>query len=109
MAIAYDFDGTLADGNMQEAQFLPNIGMKPKDFWKEVNQLAKENQGDNVLIYMSRMLRKADAAEVPVRREDFKKLGQTVKLFKGVESWFQRINLYGKSKEIGRASCRERV
>jgi len=68
MAIAYDFDGTLADGNMQEAQFLPDIGMKPKDFWKEVNQLAKENQGDNVLIYMSRMLRKADAAAFfPVR------------------------------------------
>ncbi|WP_295947711.1 HAD family hydrolase [uncultured Bartonella sp.] len=100
MAIAYDFDGTLADGNMQEAQFLPNIGMKPKDFWEEVNQLAKENQGDNVLIYMSRMLRKAEAAEVPVRCEDFKKLGEAVKLFNGVESWFQRINIYGKSKGV---------
>ena len=27
LAIAYDFDGTLADGNMQEHQFLPDIGV----------------------------------------------------------------------------------
>ena len=38
MAIAYDFDGTLADGNMQEHQFLPDIGMEPKEFWNEVKQ-----------------------------------------------------------------------
>ena len=100
MAIAYDFDGTLADGNMQEAQFLPNIGMKPKDFWEEVNQLAKKNQADNVLIYMTQMLRKADEAGISVQRKDFKKFGKTVKLFKGVESWFQRINVYGKSKGV---------
>jgi hypothetical protein len=29
MAIACDFDGTLAPGNMQEHQFLPDIGMTP--------------------------------------------------------------------------------
>ena len=32
MAIAYDFDGTLAPGNAQEPQFIPDVGMKPKDF-----------------------------------------------------------------------------
>ena len=32
MGIAYDFDGTLAPGNMQEHQFLPDIGMKPTQF-----------------------------------------------------------------------------
>jgi len=35
MTIAYDFDGTLADGNMQEHQFLPDIGMRPTEFWAE--------------------------------------------------------------------------
>ena len=34
MAIVYDFDGTLAPGNMQEHQFLPDIGMKPKNSGK---------------------------------------------------------------------------
>ena len=33
MAIIYDFDGTLAPGNMQERQFIPNIGMTAADFW----------------------------------------------------------------------------
>lgn len=97
MAIAYDFDGTLADGNMQEHQFLPEIGMKPKAFWAEVRQLTKEHQADEVLVYMNLMLRKAAASGVPVRREDFKARGKTIKLFDGVEEWFDRITEYGRA------------
>jgi phosphoserine phosphatase len=100
MAIAYDFDGTLADGNMQEHQFLPDIGMKPKAFWEEVKLLTKEHQADEVLVYMNLMLKKAAAASVPVGREDFKARGQTITLFEGVEGWFDRITAYGKSKGV---------
>ena len=100
MAIAYDFDGTLADGNMQEHQFLPDIGMKPKDFWDDVKQLTKEHQADEVLVYMNLMLRKAAEAKVPVRRGDFKARGKTIQLFKGVEDWFDRISNYGKEKHV---------
>lgn len=32
MAIAYDFDGTLANGNMQEHQFLPDIKRNQRNF-----------------------------------------------------------------------------
>ncbi len=32
IAIAYDFDGTLAPGNMQEHDFLPSLGIKPAQF-----------------------------------------------------------------------------
>ena len=42
-AIAYDFDGTLAPGNMQEYDFVPAIGMKSKRFWKEVRELTKKH------------------------------------------------------------------
>ena len=45
MAIAYDFDGTLAPGNMQERQFLPDIGVKPSEFWAEVTALTKVTSG----------------------------------------------------------------
>jgi len=31
LAIVYDFDGTLAPGNMQERDFIPAIGMKTKN------------------------------------------------------------------------------
>lgn len=100
MAIAYDFDGTLANDNMQEHQFLPDIGMTPTKFWAEVKRLTKMHQADEVLVYMNLMLRKAAEANVPVRREDFKARGQTIKLFKGVEEWFDRIIQFGKDKGV---------
>lgn len=100
LTIAYDFDGTLADGNMQEHQFLPDIGMTPKAFWTEVKKITKEHQADEVLVYMNLMLKKAAAADVPVRRDDFKTRGATIKLFDGVEEWFDRIDAYGKAHKV---------
>jgi phosphoserine phosphatase len=100
MAIAYDFDGTLAPGNMQEHQFLPDIGMKPAAFWGEVKRLAKEHQADEVLVYMNLMLKKANASSTPVRKEDFKARGQSITLFDGVTDWFDRIDAYAKSKSV---------
>ena len=100
MAIAYDFDGTLAPGNMQEHQFLPDIGMTPADFWKEVQETAKRHQADEVLVYMNLMLRKASAHSVPVRREDFKGRGRSIRLFDGVIEWFTRISAYAGSKDV---------
>lgn len=100
MAIAYDFDGTLAPGNMQEHQFLPDIGMTPKQFWAEVKSLAHQHQADEVLIYMNLMLKKANASNVPVRKEDFKARGRSMTLFDGVTEWFDRIDSYAKSKAV---------
>ena len=42
IAIAYDFDGTLAPGNMQEHSFIPNLKINKDAFWKEANEKAKE-------------------------------------------------------------------
>jgi len=100
MAIAYDFDGTLAPGNMQEHQFLPDIGMTPAAFWKEVNEIAKQHQADEVLVYMNHMLRKARERDVPVRRDDFKSRGKSIQLFEGVADWFTRMTAYAKSKGV---------
>ena len=97
-AIAYDFDGTLAPGNMQEYDFVPAIGMTGKTFWKQVNRLTREHKADNILAYMMHMLDKAQAAEVPVRKENFVNFGRSVSLFEGVDDWFDRINAYGKEQ-----------
>ena len=94
MAIAYDFDGSLAPGNMQEHQFLPKIGVAPQDFWEEVDHKARANQADPVLVYMNMMLRKAQEASVPVRRKDFRKHGKNIDLFPGVRKWFDRMTSY---------------
>jgi phosphoserine phosphatase len=96
VAICYDFDGTLAPGNMQERQFIPNIGMNKRSFWDEVTSRAKLHEGDNILIYMGLMLEKARAAHVSVRKKDFENYGKKLDLFKGVTEWFDRINEYGR-------------
>lgn len=95
VALAYDFDGTLAPGNMQEHSFIPDIGMKPDAFWKESDLLAKEHKADSVLTYMNLMLKKAKGANKPVRKSDFKNHGKSIKLFEGIDKWFERINQYG--------------
>lgn len=99
-AIAYDFDGTLAPGNMQEFDFVPTIGMTKRAFWREVSELAKEHDADSILIYIKHMLDKARAAHVPVHKKDFIDFGRAVTLFEGVESWFDRINAYGKERGL---------
>lgn len=99
-AIAYDFDGTLAPGNIQEYDFVPAIGMTKKVFWKDVEDLAKKNNADNILMYMMHMLDKANAVEVSVHKEDFVKYGRSVKLFEGVIDWFDRIKRYGKERDV---------
>jgi hypothetical protein len=99
VAIAYDFDGTLSPGNMQEHSFLPNIGVKAHRFWILVERLSKEHEADSVLTYMNLMLEKAKEAKVPVRRQDFEDYGTSIKLFAGVDKWFGYINSYGK--ELG--------
>ena len=97
LAIAYDFDGTLAPGNMQEHDFIPKIGMTKRAFWKEVGALSKSNEADNILVYMKLMLERAQAAHVPVRKSDFESFGATLELFSGVLGWFDRINAYGRA------------
>ena len=41
IALIYDFDGTLAPGNMQEYDFIPAVGKSNKEFWTEANTLAE--------------------------------------------------------------------
>ena len=97
IALMYDFDKTLCTKDMQEYTFIPNVGMTAKEFWTEANRLAGEKKMDAVLAYMHVMLERAHAAHIPIRREDFVKMGKDLELFPGVERWFERVNSYGKA------------
>lgn len=101
LAICYDFDGTLSPGYMQNYDFIPKLGMKTGEFWAEVKKLTRDQHGDEILIYMGHMLRKADANAVSVKREAIEKFGESIELFEGIEGWFSRVNEYGRSKEVG--------
>ena len=81
VAFAYDFDGTLSPGNMQEHSFLPKLGMDPKAFWAKVSADAKRAEGDNILMYMQLMLEQARAARESVTRQRFREHGRAVRCF----------------------------
>ena len=98
IALIYDFDGTLAAGNMQEYNFIPAIGKSNKEFWSEANDLAEEQDADQILTYMALMIREAQAKGISLRREAFQECGRDVKLYPGVAEWFDRINAYGAER-----------
>jgi phosphoserine phosphatase len=100
VAIAYDFDGTLAPGNMQEHVFLPKLGLDARAFWERSNALATEQQGDRILAYMHRMLVEAAREDIPVRRADWAAHGAGITLFPGVETWFDRVNEAGAARGL---------
>lgn len=100
IALIYDFDGTLSAGNMQEYNFIPAVGKSNKEFWSEANSLAEEQDADQILTYMALMIRAAQAKGISLRREAFQESGRAVKLYPGVEEWFDRINRYGAERGI---------
>ena len=100
VALIYDFDGTLAPGNMQEYDFIPAVGKSNKEFWHEANSLAEEQDGDAVLAYMARMIQEAQSKGLSLRREAFQESGRTVRYYKGVEGWFARMNAYAAEKGL---------
>ncbi len=101
VAIAYDFDGTLAKGNIQENSFLPEIGISKKTFWKEVKRISEAYEMDEILAYMYLLLEKAKAGNaVRIDKENLKKHGKNVQYFNGVEEYFDRINEYARHNRI---------
>ena len=96
-ALIYDFDGTLARGNMQEVSFIPSIGMTPKQFWDSVYTETQKADGDGILMYMQMMLAAAQRVGQPVTKQALRDHGQDVALFEGLRdmSWFERMDAFG--------------
>ncbi len=100
MAIVYDFDGTLAPGNMQEQSFLPAVKTDGPKFWTNAKARAKEHDMDEILAYMELMLERSKSTNTPSSRTTFREYGKTIIYFPGVEQWFDRINEYAKSLKV---------
>lgn len=90
---AYDFDGTLAPGNMQEHAFIPDeLGMEHAEFWAQATRLARAQRGDGILAYMHLMLAKAREKGLELSLESWRRRGANLRLFPGVMDWFVRQN-----------------
>lgn len=97
VALVYDFDGTLAPGYMQAPSFLPTVGENPDEFWRATKAYAKQHDMDEILAYMELMLERSEKTQTPSTRSAFKKYGERITFFPGVETWFTRINSHAKS------------
>jgi hypothetical protein len=84
-AIVYDFDGTLARGNLQECSFIPRMNLSREEFWGEVKRRTKNEDADEILVYMHLMLEKAREAGQVVSKQMLKDHGRSAKLFSGLE------------------------
>ena len=96
VALVYDFDGTLAPGNMQEFGFVQAVGKDPEVFWNKTAELSVSNDASAILCYMYLMLQEAKTNGLSLKREAFRKFGAQIELFRGVAGWFDLINSYGK-------------
>ena len=97
IAILYDFDKTLCTTDMQEYDFIHNLGLTPSQFWSEAGEITKQHGVDKILAYMFLMIKKCKEKGIPLTEEYLNKCGENVVLYKGVQTWFERINEYGES------------
>lgn len=100
LAICYDFDKTLSPDDMQTFTLIPSLGMDKESFWKESNELAEKNKMDYNLAWMRLLFVKSIANRVSIRKEYFTTAGKDVPLYKGVVTWFERVNRYGEQQGV---------
>lgn len=100
LAICYDFDKTLSPDDMQAQGYIQSVydGDIPS-FWKESNEMAEANEMDSNLAYMYKMVRKA-RGRIVLTKKSLQEYGAAVKLFPGVEEWFERIRTYGEEHGV---------
>ena len=99
LAICYDFDKTLTPDDMQAQGYIQSVNYDVAEFWKESNGLAKANDMDKNLAYMLKMKEEAEG-RIVFSREKLREYGSKIKLFPGVEGWFDRTKQLGKSVGI---------
>lgn len=94
VAIMYDFDKTLSPKDMQEYGFISELGMESEEFWEKSKMNMLNHNMDQILAYMLTILQEAEG-RMPLTKTVFNELGRDVKLFSGLDTWFDRINRYG--------------
>ena len=100
IGILYDFDKTLCTTDMQEYTFIKNLEVSSNDFWGETAHISKTYEVEKILAYMFVMIKKCKEKGIPLTQEYLKECGENVVLFKGVETWFDRINAFGESMGV---------
>jgi 2-hydroxy-3-keto-5-methylthiopentenyl-1-phosphate phosphatase len=99
LAICYDFDHTLTPDDMQAQGYIQSVGYDVAEFWAETDDLARTHGMDSNLAYMFKMVQEAEGNLV-LNRKALMDYGAKVRLFPGVESWFERLREYGRDHGV---------
>lgn len=97
IALVYDFDKTLCTKDMQEYSLIPALGYENAgEFWNEVTELSVRHKMDSISAYLYLLQKKFADQNEPLRKEAFLGLGKDIVLYPGVDTWFRRIDDYGR-------------
>lgn len=99
LAICYDFDKTLTPDDMQAQGYIQSVGYDVQGFWDKTNEMARQQDVDSNLAYMYMMMKEAEGNFV-FNRKALNEYGSKVKLYPGVDTWFERIKQYGVEKGV---------
>lgn len=97
IALMYDFDKTLCTEDMQNYEFIPILGLTPKEFWGLTNEVSTKYKMDKILAYMYVMKEECAKRGIKLTKNYLNSLGKSIKYFNGVSTWFERINKFGAS------------
>ena len=65
IGILYDFDKTLCTTDMQEYDFIKNLGMTSEEFWGEAAGITDAHEVEKILAYMFIMIKKCRDFSAP--------------------------------------------
>ena len=100
VAILYDFDKTLSTTDMQNYGFIPALGLTPDEFWGKTGEFSKKTGVERILSYMYMMIHLSNEKGIKLTKELLNSFGKNIVYYPGVETWFKRINAFGKKKGV---------
>lgn len=107
IALVYDFDGTLAAGNMQDHALIPEFGDTPEAFWSDVVAFKEEHDSVMILSYMHILMQKLRNSAIT--KKHLLDFGAKIPLFKGVDAWFSGIDTLVAELSRGRINVRHYI
>ena len=100
IAICYDFDHTLSLEDMQGYGLIQSFKMTPDQFWKECREFEAACGSNYIMSYMYKILEKCNQFKIAPTRKFFASTARDIEYFKGVKTWFSRINNFAKEHGV---------
>lgn len=99
IAIVYDFDGTLAKGNIPDHSLFSDIGIDKDKFWERVKKETKKSDSDEIITYMYLLAKEAKTKGVKLTKSVLSRYGKKdMPFFDGIDEWFNRISKFNTRK-----------